>query len=176
MTNIKLTYEYTLSSIKAANESVDKLNTKLTVALTFSGVLINFGRDLPDYSTYIKCDASNYPCITCYLLQLIAYILAALGIVNSLWGLLPTESGKIVLPEQLLTTKWNHAEEEQYMTALTQYLEKETLLDLDALGKKKAKRLNHAIIAIGGAVLLLGLDKILGISVQVLEDLCNITR
>jgi hypothetical protein len=173
MTNIKLTYEYTLSSIKVASESIDKLNTKLTVVLTLSGILINFGKDLPGYSTYIKCHTSQYPCITCYLLQLIAYILIALAIVTSLWGLLPTKAGKIVLPEQLLTDEWNKAEEEKYMTALIQYLEKETLLDINELGSKKGKRLNYTIISIGGAVLLLGLDKILGASVPVLENFCR---
>lgn len=50
MTNIRLTYEYTLSSIKVVNESIDKINTKLAVVLTLSGVLVNFGKDLPGYS------------------------------------------------------------------------------------------------------------------------------
>ncbi len=59
------------------------------------------------------------------------------------------------------------------MTALIQYLEKETLLDLNELGSKKGKRLNYTIISIGGAVLLLGLDKILGASVPILENFCR---
>ena len=50
MTNIKLTYDYTLSSIKVVSESIDKINTKLAVVLTLSGVLVNFGKDLPGYS------------------------------------------------------------------------------------------------------------------------------
>ncbi len=34
--NSKLTYDYTLNSIKVVNESVDKINTKLDLVLTLS--------------------------------------------------------------------------------------------------------------------------------------------
>jgi hypothetical protein len=173
MANTKLTYEYTLSSIKSVNESIDKLNTKFTLVLTLSGILINFGKDLPGYSSIIKCSIDPYPCITCYLFQLAAYILIIIAIAISLWGLLPSAAGRIVLPEQLLTDEWNKSEEEQYLIALIQYLEQETLLDLNEVATKKAKRLNYAIIATGCSVLLLSLDKILGLSIPVLEKLCK---
>lgn len=173
MTNIKLTYEYTLNSIKAASESVDKLNTKLTVTLTFSGILIKFGQDLPSYSTSIQCHTVEYPCITCSVLQLIAYALIVAAIVISLLGLLPTEAGKIVLPKQLLKDEWNKIEEEKYMIGLIRYLERETLLDLNKLGRNKREKLNYSMTAIGGAFLLLGFDKIIGISVPLLEKICT---
>jgi hypothetical protein len=172
MTNIKLTYEYTLNSIKAANESIDKINTKLVLILTISGILINFGKDLPGYTSFVKCDVIQYPCITCYLFQLVAYILITIAMGTSLWGLIPANAGKIILPSQLLVDEWNKAGEEEYMKALIENWEKDTLLDIDKLGKKKAKRLKYAIGEIGGAVLLLSLDKILGVSIPVLEKLC----
>lgn len=173
MANTKLTYEYTLNSIKAVNESVDKLNTKFTLVLTLSGILINFGKDLPGYSTIIRCEIPPYNCVSCYLLQFTAYFLIIIAIAISLWGLLPSAAGKIVLPEQLLTDEWNNSEEEQYLIALIQYLEKETLLDLNELGAKKAKRLNYAIAAIGLSVFLLSLDKILGLSIPIIENFCT---
>jgi len=36
MTNIWLTYDYTLNSIKVLKESINQLNTKLTLILTIS--------------------------------------------------------------------------------------------------------------------------------------------
>lgn len=107
MSNIRLTYEYTLSSIKVVNESIDKINTKLAVVLTLSGVLVNFGKDLPGYSVTIKCINSESLCPTCYLLKLFAYTLIIVAIATGLWGLSPASGGKIVLPQQLLADEWN---------------------------------------------------------------------
>lgn len=127
MSNIKLTYDYTLSSIKVVSESIDKINTKLAVVLTLSGVLVIFGKDLPGYSVIeIKSFSSTDPCLSCYLMKLSAYILILTAIAMALWGLWPSIGGKIVLPEQLLEDEWNLAKEEDYLTALVKYLEKET--------------------------------------------------
>lgn len=141
MTNIRLTYEYTLSSIEVVNESIDKINIKLAVVLTLSGILVNFGKDLPGYSVLTTCTDSNYPCPACYLLKLIAYIFIIVAIATGLWGLSPASAGKIVLPEQLLSDEWNLAEEKDYMTALIQYLEKETSLVLNEIRDNKDKQI-----------------------------------
>jgi len=167
MTNIRLTYDYTLNSIKVVNESIDKINTKLAVVLTLGGVLVNFGKDLPGYSVSNACISSIYPCLTCYLMKLAAYILIVAAIAIALWGLWPSSGGKIVLPEQLLEDEWNLVEEEKYMTALIRYLEKETLLVLNEIRDLKASRLDWAIRAIASSVILLGLDEILTISIPV---------
>jgi hypothetical protein len=50
MNNVKLTYDYTLSSIEVVSESIARMNTKLASVLALSGVLINFGKDLPGLS------------------------------------------------------------------------------------------------------------------------------
>jgi hypothetical protein len=172
MTNIKLTYEYTLDSIKVVNDSIDKINTKFAVVLTLSGVLVNFGKDLPGYSLLVTCNNSVYPCLSCYLLKLAAYIFIIVAIGMGLWGLYPAVAGKIVRPEQLLTDEWNLAEEEDYMTALIQYLEKETLLELSEIRDQKVSRLDWAVSAIATSVILLGLDEILAISIPVLGKFC----
>ena len=39
MTNIRLTYDYTLNSIKVVKDSINQLNTKLTLILTI-GLLV----------------------------------------------------------------------------------------------------------------------------------------
>ena len=102
MTNIKLTYDYTLDSIKVVEEGIGKINAKLIAVLTLSGVLVNFGKDLPGYSAALECSGSVYPCLTCYVLKLAAYILFIAALTLGLWGLSPATDGKIVLPEQLL--------------------------------------------------------------------------
>ncbi|MGG6239406.1 hypothetical protein ACQ4N7_12300 [Nodosilinea sp. AN01ver1] len=163
MSNIKLTYDYTLGSIKVVSDSIDKINTKLAVILTISGVLVNFGKDLPGYSVAGATHSSSiYFCLSCYLMKLSAYILIISAIALALWGLWPATGGKIVLPEQLLEDEWNLADEENYLVALVKYLEKETLLVLNDIRDTKASRLDWAIRAIASAVVLLGLDEIPG--------------
>jgi hypothetical protein len=65
----------------------------------------------------------------------------------------------------------NLIEEENYMKALIKYLEKETLLVLNDIRDIKASRLDWSIRAIASAVILLGLDEILTISIPVLQKL-----
>jgi hypothetical protein len=57
------------------------------------------------------------------------------------------------------------------MKALIKYLEKETLLVLNDIRDIKASRLDWSIRAIASAVILLGLDEILTISIPVLQKL-----
>jgi hypothetical protein len=171
MTNIKLTYDYTLNSIKVVNESVDKINTKLGLVITLSGIMVNFGKDLPGYDLVTAKTGLTYVCLSCYLFKLGAYVLIIAAISFALWGLSPAIGGKIILPAQLLENEWNLAEEEDYMTALIGYLEQETLLVLNKLRDVKAGRLAWAIRSIASAVILLGLDEILTISIPVLQKI-----
>ncbi|WP_204104595.1 MULTISPECIES: hypothetical protein [Spirulina sp. CCY15215] len=175
MTNIKLTYEYCLNSINQLSGELDKINTKLAVLLTFSGVLVNFGKDLPSSSVFINCTSTYYPCPACYLLKFVAYSFFIIAIAIGLRGLAATSStrnGKIILPEQLLSDDWNRAEEEIYLISLIQYLEKETLLELEKMRNKKENIFSLASFSLGIAVMLLCLDEILSISIPVLGNLC----
>jgi hypothetical protein len=171
MTNIKLTYDYTLNSIKIIREGIDKINTKLGFVITLSGILVNFGKDLPGYDLAIAKTGLAYICLSCYLLKLGAYILIIAAISFALWGLSPAIGGKIILPAQLLEDEWNLAEEEDYLTALIDYLERENLLTLNEFRDIKASRLAWAIRSIALAVILLGLDEILTISIPVLQKI-----
>jgi hypothetical protein len=171
MTNIKLTYDYTLNSIKIIREGIDKINTKLGLVVTLSGIMVNFGKDLPGYDLAIAKTGLTYLCPSCYFLKLGAYVLIIAAISFALWGLSPAIGGKIILPAQLLEDEWNLAEEEDYLTALVNYLENETLLVLNKFRDVKAGRLAWAIRSIASAVILLGLDEILTISIPVLQKL-----
>jgi hypothetical protein len=62
-------------------------------------------------------------------------------------------------------------DEEDYMAALIGYLEQESLIVLDELRDVKTGRLSLAIRSIASAVILLGLDEILTISIPVLQKL-----
>jgi hypothetical protein len=77
------------------------------------------------------------------------------------------------LPQQLLSDDWNQADEEIYLVSLIQYLEKETLLELDRIRNKKANIFNLASFSLGIAVILLCLDEILGISIPILGSFCS---
>ena len=126
--------------------------------MTPSGVLINFAKDLP--SKLIAGEiAENY--FSCLILKLTAYVLIILTIALALWVLLITTGDKVILPSQLLEDEWNLADEEVYLTALIQYLEKETLLALDQLRNTKASKLDWAIRLLATAVVLLGIEQII---------------
>jgi hypothetical protein len=165
MNNVKLTYDYTLSSIKVVSESIARMNTKLASVLALSGVLINFGKDLPSLSM-AAIGSNGTLCFTCYFLKLFAYlfIVTAFG----LWGLSPVSAGSILLPTQLLSEEWNSSSEEDYLTALIQEMETETLLPLNQIRDQKADRLQWAVRAISASMLCLVLDEILSISLPVL--------
>ncbi|MFN7247551.1 MAG: hypothetical protein ACK5UO_13040 [Microcystis sp.] len=172
MTNIRLTYDYTLNSIKVVKDSINQLKTKLTLILTISGVLVNFGKDLPAYIVSLECNQSIYPCLSCYLLKFLAYLFTIITIGLGLWGLSPVVGGEIILPEQLLAEEWNQAEEEDYLTALIQYLQTETLVIISKIREQKAIRLNWAIRTIVTAVILFLLDEMIFISIPVLGKFC----
>lgn len=172
MTNIRLTYDYTLNSIKVVQDDIDKINTKLTLILTISGVLVNFGKDLPAYIVPLECNQSIYPCPSCYLLKFLAYFLIIMTICLGLWGLSTGSSGKIILPQQLLRDEWNQAEEEEYLTALIQYLQTETMLVLNNTRYWKAIKLEQATRTVVTAVILFLLDEIIVISIPVLGKIC----
>lgn len=174
MTNIKLTYEYTLDSIQIISASIDRIRATFTSIVAIGGVLANFGKDLPGYQACISCQEATtyYPCLSCYVLKIIAYVflIAAIGI--SLNGLFPRESGKIILPEQLMSDEWNEADEEIYLLSLVEFLEKETLLNLKKYSDDVSQKLSWAIGFFGATVILFGLDEILGSSLPVLAHVC----
>jgi hypothetical protein len=167
MNNVKLTYDYTLSSIEVVSESIARMNTKLASVLALSGVLINFGKDLPGLS--MAAIGSNVIlCFSCYLLKLFAYLFIVTAFAFGLWGLSPVSAGSILLPTQLLSEEWNSSPEEDYLTALIQEMETETLLPLSQIRDQKADRLQWAVRAISASMLCLVIDEILSISLPVL--------
>jgi hypothetical protein len=100
------------------------------------------------------------------------YVCLIIAIGISLWGLYPSVGGKIILPELLISEEWNEAEEEEYLYSLVEYLEQETLLVLNKLRDYQATRLRWAITSVGIAVILFGLDEILGSSLPLLNSYC----
>jgi len=174
MTNIKLTYQYTLDSIQIINASIDRIRATFTSIVAIGGFLANFGKDLPGYQASVSCKeiVINYPCLSCYILKIMAYFCLIVAIFISLQGLSPKEGGKIVLPEQLMSDEWNEAEEKIYLLSLVEFLEQKTLLVLKKYSDYESRRLSRAIGCLGATVILFGLDEILGSSLPVLGHLC----
>ena len=105
-------------------------------------------------------------------MKFLAYLFTIITIGLGLWGLSPVVGGEIILPEQLLAEEWNQAEEEDYLTALIQYLQTETLVIISKIRVQKAIRLNWAIRTIVTAVILFLLDEMIFISIPVLGKFC----
>ena len=105
-------------------------------------------------------------------MKFLAYLFTIITIGLGLWGLSPVVGGEIILPEQLLAEEWNQAEEEDYLTALIQYLQTETLVIISKIREQKAIRLNWAIRTIVTAVILFLLDEMIFISIPVLGNFC----
>jgi hypothetical protein len=167
MSNVRLTYDYTLNSIKVVSESIARTNTKLASVLALSGVLTNFGKNLPSISIAATGDNITL-CYSCFFLKLLAYFSIITAFVFGLWGLSPISAGSILLPTQLLSEEWNSSPEEDYLTALIQELETETLLPLNQIRDQKANKLQWAVRAISTSMLFFVLDEILSISLPVL--------
>ena len=98
------------------------------------------------------------------------YTLDSIKVVNK--GLAPNVGGKIILPKQLISKEWNEAAEDDYLYSLVEYLEQETLLVLNKLRDYQSTRLARAITSVAIAVILFGLDEILGSSLPVFGNYC----
>jgi hypothetical protein len=167
MTNVKLTYDYTLDSIKVVSESIARTNTKLASVLALSGVLVNFGKG--STSTFVlSISGESLLCFSCYILKMTAYFCIIIAFGVGFWGLLPVADGTIILPNQLLSEEWNSAAEEDYLTALIQEMETSTLLPLNEIREQKANKLQWAVRFVSASILCLVIGEILAISLPIL--------
>ncbi len=67
--NTELIYKYTESLLKSQSESLNRLDTKLSAFLAFTGVLVRFVGDLSG-----KVTVYGLTCYSCTFLQILAYI------------------------------------------------------------------------------------------------------
>lgn len=143
-TNIALIYEYTESVIKAANDSVRSLNTKLSGIIGLSGVLLKFAGDLEhstDWSTGLQI-------LICILLVAASWV--------GLLGLQPKDIGDIVRPKELRKDFYYSTEEECRRYIVDNWIN--AIAQLDQNRDEKQGHLNTAIVFFTLATTLFGLD------------------
>jgi hypothetical protein len=159
--NITLIYEYAEKAIKDLQGSIDGINTKLSAVIGFNAVLIRFSSSLPDKS--FKIDIAILGVImSCYpglILKIVSCILLIVSIIISLIALFPKSTGTIVQPSELIEKCLKISEEDYRLSIIT--LWDKDIEEFDLRRKSKSKSLKVAVICLGFATILSGLDIIL---------------
>ncbi|MDJ0735161.1 MAG: hypothetical protein QNJ47_14035 [Nostocaceae cyanobacterium] len=164
--NIKLIYEYAEQALNKLNSSDSTLNTKLGFILSFDAAFIRFSSDLPDNSLIVPISSLNIflSCYSCLLLKILTYIFLILSLAFCVYGLKPSARGKIILPEELLE-KCVDISEEHYRRSIIENWN-ESIKELAYVRDKKAKKLKIAVIFLGLAAILSGIDLLLMLIMQ----------
>jgi hypothetical protein len=144
--NTKLIYEYTESAIKMQRESLDKLNTKLSGFLAFTGVLIKFCGDLPG-----KVNIYGLTCYSCLILTISAYICLSIAVLFLCLGLSVEPSFKVIPPEKLMEDKWYFANNGEISDFIISARIK-VVLDYEKRAYSKGQKLNVAIWLIAASL------------------------
>jgi hypothetical protein len=150
-TNTKLIYEYTESVIKTQRESLDKLNTKLSSFLAYTGVMIKFVGDLSE-----KVTIHSFMCYLCTSLVVLAYICLGISVLLLCLGLSVKPSFKPILPETLMENDWYFADSSKVLDSIISN-RIEISKDYEKSALKKGKNLNLAIwlIALSLAIIII---------------------
>ncbi|MBW4488778.1 MAG: hypothetical protein KME12_13410 [Trichocoleus desertorum ATA4-8-CV12] len=162
--NAELIYDYIVSSIDILRKGIDSLNTKLSALIGFDALLIRFSSDLPKQCSTTKWFIFNN-CINEYLcssLRTFSCVFLLISIMLGFWGFSPKSGGTLVKPDELIE-KCLHVSKEAYYQAL--FVEsQETYNDFLSIRKSKSRLLKWAVVFLGFATLLSGLDILLGFS------------
>jgi len=102
--NIALTYKYVEESVKALQENIKNLNTRLGLIIGFDAGLIRLASELP--SKYLKCHAQAIEncllCYSCFFLKLIVIVLFSLSIGVCSWYVFPKGVSSVIFASELL--------------------------------------------------------------------------
>ncbi|MBD2097916.1 hypothetical protein H6F90_22860 [Trichocoleus sp. FACHB-591] len=167
--NAELIYNHINSSIDILRKGIDSLNTKLSALIGFDALLIRFSSGLPNqcsvsewliFSNYINGHLSNGH--FCLLLRIFICTFLLLSITLGLCGFSPKSGGTLVKPDELIE-KCLHVSKEAYYQALLVELQ-ETYNDFLLIRKSKSNLLRLAVVFLGFATLLSGLDILLSFS------------
>lgn len=93
--NVELVYKYIEHSLQATSDSINRLGTRITTLVGFSGLLLRFTIDLPQNIVVQDLDAGPM-----FKVTIVGTL--ALAVVVSVWGLLPKPSGEAYTASELL--------------------------------------------------------------------------
>jgi hypothetical protein len=132
--NADFAYEYTQKTLEKVNKSLDVVNTKLSGALAFSGVLLKFTESLDSNGIlgFIKIGI----CFCC------AGCIISCGL-----GLSPNKTGNVVAPDSFLEPEiYRLSDEECKLFTMRQTII--AIAQIDILLKERCEHLNVAIVLI----------------------------
>ena len=145
--NTELIYQYTESLLKNQSESLNRLDTKLSVFLAFTGVLVRFVDTLSG-----KVTVDGLPCYTCIFLGLIAYVSLAVSALLLCLGLTAKLRGTVISPKTLMRDEWYFADRADILDyIISAWIEAEN--EYKQLGFEKARKLNLAVSLIATALI-----------------------
>ncbi len=145
--NIKLVYDYTKNLIEDENESLNRIDAKLTGFLAFTGLLVKFEADLPGGEA-LK-EGNELICYTCIILKVLGLICLAIAFILLGLGLTSSFNAGIIRPKVLME-KWLYEDKDRYRAFIIN-----TWIDSEQkykqLGFEKAKKLNISVQLISAA-------------------------
>ncbi len=132
--NAAFSYEYTQKMLEGANKSLDVINTKLSGALAFSGILLKFTENL------------NTDGILGFIKISVCFLCAS-SIISCGLGLTPNKAGDVVDPESFLEPEiYRLPDEECKLFTMRQAIK--AIGQIDTLVEERCGHLNVAIVMI----------------------------
>lgn len=151
--NIELIYEYTKSVVSAQSDSLNRLDTKFSAFLGFSGILLRFALNLPDNSGLNVWLGLNI----LQVLKVLVCTFAGASVLFSAIGLTAKNRGTTVDPKILMGDDW-YWESEERCRAFIVNTWIVTTDEYQETGRKKGQNLNLTIWLFCIATLLFAVD------------------
>jgi hypothetical protein len=144
--NTELIYKYTESVVKSQAESLNRLDTKLSGFLAFTGVLVRFIGDLSG-----KMSIHGLACYACIFLTFLAYISLGVSALLLCLGLTARLRVTNISPKILMKDKWYYSDSNEISDFIVSaWIEAEA--EYEQLGLDKERKLNIAIQLIAVAL------------------------
>lgn len=153
--NTELIYSYTEDLLKTQSESLNRLDTKLSGFLAFTGILVRFVGDVSG-----KVTVQGLTCYSCTLLQLLAYISLGASALFLCLGLTAKLRGRVISPKALMRDEWYFAEKSDISDyIISAWIEAEQ--EYEQLGFEKGRKLNIAVWLIAVALVSITLSAVI---------------
>ena len=138
-------YKYTEDLIKSKENSIDRIDTKLSTFIGFSGILVRLVLDLPSNSRL----TSGIKILIC--------ILVGFTVMVASWGLRGKSYGTVASAKYLMSDDLFFREKEKHQSyIINSWIE--VIDEYTKILKNKRNELNIAIVTFGTAIILYGIS------------------
>ena len=147
-------YNYTEKLIEDQGESLNRLDTKLSGFLAFTGLMIKFASDFPkEEDLENKIQLICYSCIILKILTIICLMVAAILLG---WGIVKKVKPGVISPKDLIKYKDQSPKKVLQYSIVYYWIKAE--LDYEELGVEKQENLSRAVWLIVAALTMLGVN------------------